>query len=233
MLIWRGLSPFTKEKICAVISGINRPSKNKKTGEMVQLSILPEKDLKFDKNKSVCGGCPLAANGCYVNIGQPVFAKFKTISKLKKQTMSTVLKTLKGKKIRFCDYGDPTCLPIDFVKKLVKVSAGWTGYSHFFSTKKNQPYSKYLMASVESKELKEKANALGWKTFRIVKSVDDLLPDEIMCPATPFYKEKTGKDINCFQCQLCRGNSSPTPKNITIIGHGSSAKLHNLLKVIQ
>ena len=77
------------------------------------------------------------------------------------------------------------------------------------------------MASVESVDAKKQANAIGWRTFRIMRqdqwAKETLQPDEILCPAS----EEAGKRTTCENCQLCSGNAIKA-KNVAIYAHSSN-----------
>jgi hypothetical protein len=73
------------------------------------------------------------------------------------------------------------------------------------------------MASVESVDAKKQANALGWRTFRIMRQDETLQPDEVLCPAS----EEAGKRTTCENCQLCSGNTIKA-KNVAIYAHSAN-----------
>lgn len=234
MILWTGKSKFNGKNIGLIMTGLSRKSKNPKTGEVVQGWIIPKenpvKQLNNRKNHPVCNNCPLIKRGCYVNISWAVMAVWQAWRKNKYPVGN--VNNLKGKIVRLGAYGEPSALPATLINKITKVSKGVLAYTHQWMQPWAYPYKRYCMASVETKELKDRANSKGWKTFRIGKSLEDKLPDEILCPASKEYKEKTNKSINCSQCMLCQGNNSRTPKNIFIVAHGGKAKLPSILKYL-
>lgn len=234
MILWEGKG-FNNKKAACICVGIDKPSKNVKTGEMIQAYLLgTDKGPLKQKGKPhpVCNRCPLIENGCYVNQGQAVAGIYK---KYKRGGYSKIIDfdIFKGKKIRWGSFGEGLLVGLTLLKKVNKIVDGWTAYTHNWHYKKYQPFKKYMMASVESLKDAQKAWDAGWRTFRIVQSVEDKTANEIICPATPYYKEKTGKTIQCIDCMLCSGTNSKSPKSVVIVAHGNAAKLNSITKYLE
>jgi len=223
--IWEGADIF------AALTGLTKMSKNKKTGAMLGVSILPlaEKPSDSIKHKNdgpQCGGCALAAHtpgpwSCYVNpvglnsvwgatvavaIAQKTwrYAEYsgkKTISKMVDKFLQ-----LSPVPIRLGTYGDPALLPLRLLKKLVR-GRKYTGYTHQWETCSPE-YSAYLMASIDHSNNKADAIALGYRTYRILGELDTLDSDEIMCP-------HDSHGVQCADCRLCSGNGVEA-KNIAV-----------------
>jgi hypothetical protein len=237
MLLHQGESRFNGESFSVVATGIDRPSQNIKTGPMVALTILPSDSPPVEANRhytddldnpvstrkpqhTVCGDCPLAGHhrGCYVGVEQSTTTIY---NKLQAGGYPAAdLTKLVGKSVRFGAWGEPSLIPIKLVRQIVSVAKNWTGYTHQWRKAFAKPYRQFLMASVESVASKLEANAKGWRTFRIVSSRADLLPDEVLCPATT----QRAKPVQCVTCGLCRG-ASLKAKNVAVIAHGGYARL--------
>lgn len=235
MHVFSGFSKFNKNLFHAIITGLENRSRNGKTGNMITMYFIPDKEFNTNRQEktTICGQCPLLKNkSCYVNTAQApaqIFAKIHR-NGYDKFNISRLI----GKKLRLGGYGEPVLLPFRLMKKISKVVDGMLGYTHAWKNKWAQPYKQFLMASVESLEGKVLANSMGWKSFRIIQSVEDLQKDELLCPASKEWKEKTGKEITCSKCMLCAGNSSRTPKNIAIVGHGSVIGVgKNMMKYLE
>lgn len=210
-----------------IFVAITSNSSNIKTGRMAQLWILgkqesPSDAVKSGKDELVCGKCPLRgktdgkrAHGraCYV----VPFMGPNSVYKSKNKYSGNEKEILKGQSLRLGAYGDPAFIPFDVLNRLVSQVTKHTGYTHQWEKKSKDKYKDFLMASVESKEGKEKANKRGWRTFRIMPKSGELLPDEILCPAS----KEGGGALTCYQCGLCDGNRNNKKKNIAIYGHGS------------
>jgi hypothetical protein len=219
MIVWQ--SPT----IQLIISGLNH-STNRKTGNMVQSYILrrdvsPIAALATNKDKSICGDCPLRGttiNGkrtgrpCYVNVGQGPQSLWKGQSNFAGKESS-----ISGRTFRMGTYGDPAFVPVSVWKKLLSNVIGWTGYTHQWRKATSQGLKTLVMASCESIESKNEANALGWRTFRVMRKNESLQTDEVLCPAS----EEAGKRTTCENCQLCSGNTIKA-KNVAIYAHSSN-----------
>ena len=127
-------------------------------------------------------------------------------------TLDQVLKLIRGRKLRFGTYGDPSALPLQDVAKITSVLTSWTGYTHYWKSI-DQGYSRYYMASVESLEGELLATSLGYRFFRVLLKKDEVLEsmNSIECP-------NTTRGITCAQCGLCKGQSS-NAKSIYIHEH--------------
>jgi len=203
-------------------------SSNRKTGELVQTYILrsdmhPQDAIKSGKDSAICGSCPHKEtegdNGrtCYVfpmSFGQ-VYKSYK------KGAYDTVnshnIKRFKNRKIRFGSYGDPLAIPwLNWTPLLEVGGQGYTSYTHQWKDKLTKiPFNDWkgvTMASVESVKKKTEANALGFKTYRVGKTGDKVLRDEMLCPAS----EEAGKVLKCSDCMRCNGAT----KNVFIPVHG-------------
>jgi hypothetical protein len=213
--IWQG------DKIFAALTGLTTQSKNKKTGAMLGVSILPiaEKPSDSIKHKNdgpQCGGCSAAANSpgpwwCYVN---PVALNGVWGATVRQKVSKLVDKFLQLSPvpIRLGTYGDPAKLPIKLLKKLVS-GRKWTGYTHKWQTCSPE-YSALLMASIDRTNSKAAAIALGYRTYRILGELDTLDSDEIMCPYPA---------VQCADCRLCSGNGVKA-KNIAVRISGPPSK---------
>jgi hypothetical protein len=215
--IWQG------DKIFAALTGLTAESKNKKTGNMLGVSILPIEEKPSDSIKHKadgpqCGGCALAAGtpgpwSCYVN---PVSLNSVWTATVKKKVSKMADKFLQFNRtpVRLGTYGDPALLPRKLLKKLVNGGArGWTGYTHKWEDCSPE-YSAYLMASIDRTNSKEKAIALGYRTYRILGELDTLDSDEILCPHPA---------VQCADCRLCSGNGTKA-KNIAVRISGPPSK---------
>jgi hypothetical protein len=216
--IWQG------DKIFAALTGLTTDSKNKKTGNMLGVSILPiaEKPSDSIKHKNdgpQCGNCSAAANTpggwwCYVN---PVALNAVWTATVRKKISKLVDKFLQLNltPIRLGTYGDPSFLPLKLLKKLVR-GRKYTGYTHQWETCSPE-YSAYLMASVDRTNSKAAAIAMGYRTYRVLSELDTLDDDEILCP-------HDSHGVQCADCRLCSGNGIKA-KNIAVRISGPPSKV--------
>ena len=213
-----------------MVTGFETPSANPKTGDMLQTWIIkandfPSNAIKEGTDSSVCGSCLLRGKICYVYMA-PVNNIWRNYKEgcYPKVSDSILQKIKKRRRLtRLGSYGDPCAVPIEVWKPLIKASAGYTGYTHAWQYT-DQRWQQYLMASVESTTLMEKAHDLGWRTFRIVEYANELTDNEIMC------KNWIDEDIKCENCKLCNGKSNkPSIANVV---HGAKWKVDKYKKLV-
>jgi hypothetical protein len=92
---------------------------------------------------------------------------------------------------------------------------------------------KFSMASVHSEEEARELQSQGWRTFRTMNEGDELMPNELMCPAS----EEEGKRLTCEECMACSGiglnKSRQNAASVAIRVHGSPSKLSSYSKTFQ
>lgn len=240
VIVYHGVS--NGENIVAIATGLLNPSKNRKTGPMVQIYILhadlsPTEASSQGKDIGVCGDCmhrKSLGGACYVNQGQDplnIFNAYKNgkypyiVSDVKKFQDSDITSVyvndgmwdiFKRSYVRFGAYGDPAFIPIDIVEKIASNCKGFTGYTHQWK-KTNSAYQKYFMASVDFSWEYDLAKKLGWRTFRVSPEWNIKKSGEMPCLFSL-------KDMQCVDCLLCCGTSKPNNKDIYVKVHGATVK---------
>lgn len=172
----------------------------------------PSEAVKSGADVSVCGDCahrPSVARErgvkeCYVQTGRAPNMIYAT-------DYPDVEPVSRGVPVRLGAWGEPTSIPYETT--LAIAPGQHTGYTHRWRVC-DQRYRELLMASVDSEEEQAEAVAMGWRTFRVRRATDALLPGEITCPAS----KEAGHVTNCAKCLLCAGTSRQA-KNIAIIAH--------------
>ena len=227
---WDGVTP-----IIVLVTGLAKASNNTKTGDMLQSWILlkdtpPHEAVKRGADEPICGGCDLRPSRfkslqgdpqrgagkdkpCYVKTFQAPLSTWKANKDLP-VTPPDIARALIGSRIvRRGSYGDPAMVP-PHVWDNLKDSPG-TGYSHQWE--RFPHFSPFVMASVHSETERSKARALGFRTFRILSSVEDLGKGEVLCPAS----KEAGERVQCADCNLCNGCTGPEDrrKDIAIVAH--------------
>jgi hypothetical protein len=222
MIIYKGPSLIDGEPIVAI--AITK-SKNIKTGNMIQTYILREDIDPITANRtgldySICGGCALrgtptnktsglaAKRKCYVQIGQAPRQIYQAY-KLGRYPVANDLTAIgKGRVVRIGSYGDGAAVPQAIWDQLTKAAINHTAYTH------NHGNPLFYMKSVETIQEAEWNWSSGYRTFRVVKSKDEIVKDkEVLCPAD-------GLNVTCSSCRLC-GGSAIKAKSIAIEAHGS------------
>ena len=217
------------------VINVQHGSKNSKTGDGVQIFILPMSWITNGKEKmsddtASCMDCihsKLKNGSCYVRKGFAEYGLKSKVNSLHKQYLSgdLILRSLneligiegpklKGKFVRFGAYGEPVLLGPQVTKKISNLALNFTGYTHQWHIPQYEWSKKYFMASVESNALMEKANSKGFRTFRVRTKLNGLHASEIICPAS----KEGGRKVTCNNCVLCKGASSKA-KSIVIIKH--------------
>ena len=225
-IVYQGPSVLDGTTILGIVT---MNSTNEKTGNMAQLWILVENEHPVlargsRRDKAICGDCPVWAI-CYV---VTAFGPAAVWNAFRDGVYSVGFPPKSRKKLRFGAYGDPAALPLWVVRYLETIFDGHTGYTHQWETT-NQAFQAFTMASVESHEGRRAAKAAGWRTFRVTQSVTDVLPGEIICPATP----EGGSKTLCENCMLCSGSNRNTEgvKDIVAIAHGGKATTDRLIQI--
>lgn len=148
--------------------------------------------------------------------------------------------------VRGGSYGDPAAVPFEVWEALFSKAKNWTAYTHHWRTC-DQRLKKYAMASVDSPEERDEAQALGWRTFMVVPEETQpvvqlekvsyypgfrttgvahrqVVPNDhdILCPATDPHPKR---NATCATCLLCRGTSAKAP-SIWEVAHGRNKENH-------
>ena len=229
LILWKGKSLIDGERIMIVATGVFTKTENRKTGDMIQTWILrrdinPMLARRMGEDKSICGDCKHKEQStCYINLCHGPINIYNAYQdgRYRDYTIGDN-KYFKDRSIRLGSYGDPSCVPVEVWENICSLVNSWTGYSHFWKTC-NQELKKYCMASVDSivgymKEY-EQAQELGWRTFRVRESLENILTDkECICPAS----KEAGVLTICEKCNLCNGLNRANGKNPVIMLHADS-----------
>lgn len=225
-IIYRGPSLLDGKPI--VVVAITGESKNGKTGNLVQTYIMadngksPVESARLWDDVSVCGDCKHrrgTGGSCYVNLGQGARSVMDGIMRgiYPLDDGYMVAAAVFNRKVRLGTYGDPAAVPAWVWEGLLHTAAGHTGYTHQWASGKAEHVKRWCMASVDTLGETVRAQAAGWRTFR-VKAPDALaaFAREMPCPAS----EEQGKRLTCEDCMACSGGDSKKA-SVTIIVHGS------------
>jgi len=209
-----------------IATGFNKPSDNRKTGDMIQIWILvksvdPVTAIKTGLDRLICGNCRHRGheeNGvfgvertCYVNEGQAPLGIWKAWKAGRYPALRS-LEVFTGRKVRFGAYGDPVHIPLSLALAIAGVASGHTGYTHQWRKPSLQGWKTILMASVDSIAELVIARSLGWSTFRVGSEAS---VGESLC-------ESTRIGTPCSVCQLCAGARNGI-ENVWIPPHGKGA----------
>lgn len=254
-ICWSGESRIDGNPVVLIITGVgpkSQRSRNEKTGGMVQSWLLrsdinPIEAISQGEDRSICGNCPMRGvieekddgtttnrlRSCYVGVDKAPLAVYNAYKKGKYQELTPDIKWPE-QSTRCGSYGDLAAVPFSVVKDLISRGNGkYTGYSHQNADRRFAPMRKFLMASVHSEEEARELQSQGWRTFRTMNEGDELMPNELMCPAS----EEEGKRLTCEECMACSGiglsKSRQNAASVAIRVHGSPSKLSSYSKTFE
>lgn len=217
------------------VVNVQHGSKNSKTGDGVQIFILPmswiiEGKTAMQDDSASCMSCIHAKSNnssCYVRKGFAEYGLMSKVNSLHKMHNNGDIEyksvadlpsmegsKMKGKFVRFGAYGEPVLLGPEVTKAISELAANFTGYTHQWHMPQYEWAKEYFMASVETDPLMKRANDKGFRTFRVRTKQEVINGNEVVCPAS----KEAGRKVTCDKCGLCKGASSKA-KNIVIIKH--------------
>lgn len=231
-IVWTGRSLVDGNPLVVIVTGLELPSHNRKTGWMLQTfvlraDILPTDAVKSGADVSTCANCPLRRTSCYVNLlgVNQVWRKFTAggYPLLYADTLARIKR--RSQMLRITAYGDAASTPYEAWEPLIKAARGSTGYTHQWRTC-DPRWRSHLMASVEKQSDRSLANSLGWRTFRPILKGDSPGCGEILCT--------NAKDdaVQCESCGLCNGTNGKSASDICDPVHGVSFKINNFQKLL-
>jgi hypothetical protein len=211
----------------------------------MRTDIDPLKAMQTGKDGSVCGSCPFLGRikhderrgittfterGCYVVPLHGLISVYHgyVAGNYPKATATLLRRHLTGRALRMGSYGDPVVVPVAQWEWALGYTVGHTGYTHQWRLAQAQPYRFLCMASVECARDVAEAEKLGWRTFRVRRAHDALLPNEVICPKSA----EGGRRESCLSCGACNGWKRPGQKSIAIVAHGNRIILRNILMTL-
>ena len=139
-ILWSGPSLLNGEPVAVVAVGFKRPTVNPKTGDLIQVYIVPVAEsphaaARSGRDVSVCGECPLRPSsdgGCYVTTqwGPSQVWKQAAAGKYISVDPAGGAVLLAGADVRLGAHGDPGAVPLEVWEQLVEHAHGWSGYTH-------------------------------------------------------------------------------------------------------
>ena len=214
-----------------VVGIVTLSSDNRKTGNMLQTWIMradvaPHDAVRTGEDAAICGDCPHRAGSCYVLTFQGPLSIFRAwrAGRYPRADLSSVV-AAHGRPVRLGAYGDPAAIP----------AAAWagierharTGYTHQWRRDDAAWLQSRAMASVDSWQELEAAEAEGWRTFYVVPpgapipSRSPLGRRIVQCPAD-------SHGTQCADCRLCDGRRDTAARpdrrpHVAIHAHGRGA----------
>ena len=239
-VLWRGPSQIDGKPVLLIVTGLNKSSRNGKTGELLQTWIIredidPITAANNGEDKSICGSCihrgkvidgKNVGRTCYVTLFQAPLNIYKSYHRgIYGRDLSTVqgMHLLRGRKVRMGAYGDPAAIPIHVWEHVLSLTLAVTGYSHQWRTASPR-FALYVMASCDTVQDTIDAQALGYRTFRVtaLDAKSDKQAREVICPAS----KEMGVKTSCAACLACGGKGAKARANIVIQVHGMASKIN-------
>jgi hypothetical protein len=234
LVLYRGPSLLAAAPIVAIVTGLWRPSANRKTGAMLQTWILREDQNPLDAvhtagDVAICGHCPLRAapltgRRCYVNVGRAPLAVYRAYQHglyPPVQSPAEIARAARGRIVRLGSYGDPAAVPTSIWRALVSRALRWTGYTHQWDRPDFDPRLLDLcMASVETHaQIQNLATRHpGARYFRVRSPGASIAPHEMQCPAAT----EAGELLRCEACGACNGRAG-RGRSVSTVAHGALA----------
>lgn len=237
MIIYRGPSLLDGSPIVVIA----QPSWNKKTGHMlgtwiIREDVIPSKAAYNGQDATICGDCkyraqvdPITGDSerpCYVRVDwdsdvlykRMLDDEFPLVDPYDERTINPYRMP-----VRIGSYGDPAVVPIHVWRQLVTTADSFTGYTHLWRRDDLvlDELKEFCMASVDSLEERDEAQAAGWRTFYVSAAGAPDGDADILCPAS----KEGGRKTTCENCVLCMGGTSKSPKSVWIPAHGPGKHL--------
>ena len=229
VVLYRGPSTIDGNPVIALMSGLERPSTNAKTGPVLQTWIIPDIDdpphvaVRAGRDRSVCGGCPLRGKGgCYVRTHQATRALWEKRDQPPHIKDADRLR-IRGRALRIGAYGDPTAVPIDVWLDLLRACgpSKHTGFTHRWcapSVDADPRWRSFLMASTETIAGLVDATDRGWRPFHVVAKGAGVPGGLVQCASG------LERPLRCIDCGLCGGARKARTPGVWINAHGSTAQ---------
>ena len=218
VVLYEGPSAINGDPIVVIATAVKKATDNRKTGDMIQVWILPtgvkpHEAIKTGADYSVCGDCKHRKKTCYVlvhNAPRAVYEAYMN-GRYPHIGIPQAVALFEGASVRFGAWGDPAAIPQHIGEPLMKAPKVRTGYSHQWHKAFAAWLAPYVMASVDNLDEYATATSQGWRTFRVKRANAAIAPGEIVCLAD-------AQDRTCAACGLCNG--AGRGKNIVIDVHG-------------
>lgn len=215
IVLWTGASRLDGTPIMAVAHCVADASDNRKTGDMVQISIMrrdasPVDAWRVGGDTAVCPeACPhrsraRGGNGtCYVNKARLTDAHASAARLAADGIVGFPPGLFRGAKVRIGMEGDPSAVPFHVWQTVLIGAKSHTGYTAAWRDLPAE-WSALFMASCDTPEAVAEAEALGWRPFVASQSAAD---DAAYAAAGLRLCLSEAADVSCEHCGGCDGTS--------------------------
>lgn len=244
LVVWEGPSPFDGSPVVSILTGIDRPTRNPKTGWMLQNWNLPRGrdpwQAIWDRGDGgVCGDCDFRVR--WVDVERET--KRFLITETKRLRVCYAFRGVcevwasyragrydlwdgtplasQQSFVRWGAYGEAVVVPRE-VRDRLSAHTKSTGYTRQWKQPRFQDERDVMMASVHWPEEIEEALDLGWRYFRPMVPGEKMRPWEAACPAPK---------VSCSHCGQCNGRkgTKDNRKSRVIEVHGPGRSHFELL----
>lgn len=215
IVLWEGASRLDGTPIMAVAHRVNAASKNGKTGDMIQVSIMRADYAPIDAWKAGADGavCPEAcvhrssarggAGTCYVNKARLTASWQAARNLVDRGAVGFPAGLFTGAKVRIGMEGDPSAVPFHVWQTVLIGAKRHTGYTADW--RRLPPYwSSLFMASCATPADVADAQAAGWRPFTASASSAD---DAAYASLGLRVCLSDAADVACVDCGGCDGTS--------------------------
>ncbi len=225
IVLWAGPSALDGTPIMLVGSRIADPSANRKTGDMLQMSIMRQDLAPIDAWRigadgavcpDACGHRSKARGGrgtCYVNKARLTAAWAAAVRELTRGRVGFPPFLFARARVRMGMEGDPAAVPLEVIAPVLTAAGAWSMYTAAWRTLPDA-WKRYAMASCDTPEDAVEAMARGWRPFASSTSPDMDTAYEAAGLTLCDAERPTPK--TCAACLRCNGAgrhpSSPTPR---------------------
>lgn len=215
LALWAGPSAFDGTPIALVAHRVNAPSTNRKTGDMLQISIMRQDASPVDAWRAGADGavcpddCPHrsrprgGAGSCYVNKARLTAAHAAAMRALAAGDVGFPAGLFVGAQVRGGMEGDPAAVPLRVWSRVLAGARRHTLYTAAWRTLPPE-WQAYAMASCDTPEAAEEARAAGWRVFAASSSTADDTAYQLAgmrpCPSDTV-------DLTCEACGGCDGHA--------------------------
>jgi hypothetical protein len=218
VVVWAGSSQLDGTPILLVAHRVADPSDNRKTGDMIQLSIMRADMSPIDAWAAGQDGavCPSACDHrsklrggkgtCYVNKARLSDSWAAARRAVDAGRIGVPVEFFKGARLRCGMEGDPAAVPLDVWAPILDAAQAHTGYTAAWRTLPRE-WSRYFMASVASPADYLRARSAGWSPFAASASAADD-QDYAAAGASICKAERPAAPMACVDCLGCNGSRS-------------------------
>ncbi len=216
IVLWAGPSELDGTPIMLTASRVKDPSENRKTGDMLQVSIMRQDMPPIDAWRigadaavcpEACGHRSKARGGrgtCYVNKARLTSAWASAARAVRAGRVGVPAFLFARARVRLGMEGDPAAVPLEVIAPVLEAAGAWTGYTAAWRTLPPE-WSRYLMASCDTPADAAEALRRGWRPFASSTS-----------PAEDHAYEAAGLTLcdaerptprACVACHRCNGKA--------------------------